>query len=261
MKIFQVDSFTSEPFKGNPAAVCILKEEKDDNWMQNVAKEMNLSETAFIYKYRDGYNLKWFTPACEIDLCGHATLATAHILWEAKYEEKESEIKFYSNSGLLIAKSVSGMIRLDFPLLDITKEEVPVELIDALKIKPTFTGTSGPNFFIEVETEKEVYSLMPDFNSIAKLDKQGVIVTSKSNNNTYDIISRYFAPKEEINEDPVTGSAHCSLANYWMKKLNKNYIKAYQASERGGRIDVEINGDRVYLYGNAITIFRGELVI
>lgn len=260
MKIFQVDAFTDKPYKGNPAAVCVLTETRDDKWMQNVAKEMNLSETAFLLKDQEGYRLRWFTPSMEIDLCGHATLASAHTLWENGYVSKQEEINFYTKSGVLTAKYNDGWIMLNFPALPVEECSAPEKLLQALGIKPIFTGRSKSNYFVEVDSEDTIKKLRPNFSQLLEIDMHGVIVTSRSNTKEFDFISRFFAPEIGVFEDPVTGSAHCSLATYWSKKLNKNSFDAYQASERGGILKVKLSGDRVFLLGEAITILRGELI-
>lgn len=257
--IFQVDAFTDKPFKGNPAAVCILKEGKTAEWMQAVGKEMNLSETAFLLQEGDGFSLRWFTPSMEIDLCGHATLASAHTLWENGYLDKDKEAKFYTKSGLLTAKYQDGWIRLNFPARSEEACEMPPELKEALGVQPIYSGKNGKNYLVEVESEEEVRKLAPNFAKLLKVDMHGVIVTSRASSESYDFISRFFAPEAGVFEDPVTGSAHCCLAVYWSKKLDKNSFNAYQASERGGALKVTLDGERVYLEGQAVTVFKGVL--
>jgi PhzF family phenazine biosynthesis protein len=259
MKIYQVDAFTNKPFTGNPAAVCILKEQKSDKWLLDIAKEMNLSETAFLIEENDGYRLRWFTPTVEENLCGHATLSAAHILWEKGYLDKTSTAKFYTRSGLLTAELREDWIQLDFPALSEEEVTPPEDLLRALQISPTYVGRSTFDYIVEVDSEEIVRNLNPDFTLLDRINARGVIVTSISNNSEYDFVSRFFAPKEGIPEDPVTGSAHCSLGPYWMNKLNKNEFIAYQASSRGGVLRVEVRGDRIKLYGQALTILEGEL--
>ncbi len=258
--IFQVDAFTDKPFAGNPAAVCILDEPHDDAWMQNVAKEMNLSETAFLYKQKDGFNLRWFTPAVEVDLCGHATLAGAHVLWEAGYLKPDQQARFYTRSGLLTAKRIGGWIELDFPAEPEEKASAPPQLASALGVAPKYVGRNRFDYLVEVDLEETVRNLKPDFALLEKIPARGVIVTSLATSQEYDFISRFFAPRAGINEDPVTGSAHCCLAPFWSKRLHKNELVAYQASARGGILRLRLSGERVYISGQAVTVLRGELI-
>lgn len=258
MKIYQVDAFTEKPFKGNPAAVCVLDKKVEENWMQNVAREMNLSETAFLISNGDGYNLRWFTPNSEVDLCGHATLASAHILWERGYLSREQEAKFYTKSGLLNAKIDEGWIQLNFPAIHEKETGVPEELILALGVKPVYVGKNIFDYIVEVENEEIVKNIKPDYTKLLKVPMRGVIVTAKSKE--YDFVSRFFAPEVGIFEDPVTGSAHCCLGPYWMKRLKKDKFIAYQASERGGILRIQIAGDRVLISGKAVTVMEGQLL-
>jgi len=261
MKIYQVDAFTNQPFAGNPAAVCILTEQRDEKWMQNVAKEMNLSETAFLYKQEDGYNLRWFTPAVEVDLCGHATLASAHILWGKGYLDKNTTARFHTRSGLLTAEINGDWIQLNFPVQEEKETEYSVELIKGIGIKPKYVGKSRINYYIaEVESEEIVRNLKPDFSSLLKVPFHGLIVTSVSSSKEYDFVSRFFAPALGVDEDPVTGSAHCTLGPFWQKRLNKDKFIAYQASSRGGIVKVQVCNDRVLLGGQAVTVLDGELL-
>ncbi|NLI97623.1 PhzF family phenazine biosynthesis protein [bacterium] len=259
--IYQVDSFTGKPFKGNPAGVCVLEEPGETQWMQNMAKEMNLSETAFLYKLKDSYNLRWFTPKVEVEMCGHATLASAHILWSEKYESENSELRFHSLSGILKAKMLDGWIELDFPQRPQEQVEAPPGLLEALGVKAIYVGKNKFDFFVEVSSANEVRALSPDFRMLREFNVRGVIVTAKSDLPEYDFVSRFFAPGAGIDEDPVTGSAHCCLAPYWSQKIGKKEMVAYQASERGGVVKVRLTGDRVYLMGKSVTIFKGELTI
>lgn len=261
MRLFKVDAFADKIFTGNPAAVCMLAQSKNDELMQNIAQEMNLSETAFIYPYKDGYNLRWFTPTTEVDLCGHATLATAHILWEMNYLTTNEKARFYTKSGLLTARRRESWIELDFPSEPATEADVPIELIKALGIKPVFVGKNRFDYLVEVESEEIVRSLTPDFSVLAQVPTRGVIVTSKSKLEKFDFVSRFFGPRAGINEDPVTGSAHCCLGPYWQKKLNKDALSGFQASKRGGIVKVRVADDRTYLSGQAVTVLRGELII
>lgn len=257
MKIYQVDAFTDKPFRGNPAAVCILESKPTDRWMQDIASEMNLAETAFLLKEGDGYNLRWFTPSSEIELCGHATLASAHILMEKGYIIEGQEIDFYTKSGLLTAVSQDGWIRLNFPATPEKEEKAPVELIEALNIDPLYVGKNIFDYIVEVHNEEIVRNLEPDFTKLLKVDMRGVIVTSRSKD--YDFVSRFFAPEVGVFEDPVTGSAHCCLGPYWKSKLGKDELIAYQASSRGGVLRVRVVDDRVLILGKAVTVLEGEI--
>jgi len=259
MKIYQVDAFTEQPFKGNPAGVCILAGQVKDSWMQDVAKEMNLSETAFLVPYQDGYNLRWFTPESEVDLCGHDTLASAHILWERGYLRKDETARFFTKSGLLSARIAKGWIELNFPATPGQEIEVPAGLLAALGgIKPVYVGKNIFDYFVEVENEETVRGMKPDMTTLANITMRGVIVTAKASD--YDFVSRFFAPGVGIFEDPVTGSAHCCLGPYWMKKLGKDNFLAYQASERGGLLKGQVVGDRILISGKAVTVIEGELL-
>lgn len=258
MRLLQVDAFTDIAFKGNPAAVCILDRERDAAWMQDVAKEMNLSETAFLVPHADGFGLRWFTPSVEVALCGHATLASAHALWEERV--LETDARFHTLSGLLTATRDGDLIELDFPAKAEEKAEAPGLLLESLGAKPTYVGRNQFDYLIEVETEDELRALNPDHARLRTIPVRGVIVTSRSSDPRFDFVSRFFAPGSGVDEDPVTGSAHCALTPYWSKKLGKTEMTAYQASARGGVVHVRLAGDRVKLGGRAVTILRGELV-
>lgn len=259
-KITQVDAFTDTPFAGNPAAVCILPAERDERWMQNVAAEMNLSETAFLVQHEDGFQLRWFTPAAEVELCGHATLASAHVLWQEGRLQPGQQARFHTLSGLLTADQQGEWIELDFPATFEEAVEPPTGLIEALGVKATYVGKNRFDYLVEVASEDEVRAAQPEFTRIAATPARGVIVTSRASTPGYDFVSRFFAPRVGVNEDPVTGSAHCSLTPYWSRKLNKTEMVAYQASQRGGVLRVRLDGDRVKLGGKAVTVLRGELV-
>ena len=260
VKIFQVDAFAEKPFSGNPAAVCLLSGPGDPAWMQNVAKEMNLSETAFLDKQEDGFNLRWFTPAVEVDLCGHATLASAHILWEKGILGLQEQARFHTRSGLLTAERREGQIELNFPANPDEPAAVPPGLMEALGIIPKYVGRSRFDYLVEVDSEDSIRKILPDFNLLKALPVQGIMVTSPATSPGYDFVSRFFAPRAGINEDPVTGSAHCTLGPFWSKRLGKKEMIAYQASERGGVLRIRVAGDRIYLGGRAVTILRGELI-
>lgn len=259
-EIFQVDAFTDSPFSGNPAAVCVLPQEGDEDWMQRVANEMNLSETAFLFQQEDGYNLRWFTPVIEVDLCGHATLASAHILWETGLLAPDQEARFYTRSGLLTAVRQDNWIQLDFPSEPEDEIDAPEKLRDALGISPNYVGKNRFDYLIEIESEESIRNLIPNFTVLRTIDSRGFIVTSVADSPEFDFVSRFFAPSFGINEDPVTGSAHCCLGPFWQKKLGKNEFTAYQASARGGIIKVHVAGERVLLAGQAFTVMRGTLI-
>ena len=260
LNIIQVDAFTNKAFAGNPAAVCVLPEPQDERWMQNVAREMNLSETAFLCKQSDGFNLRWFTPAVEVDLCGHATLASAHVLWEEGHLEPGEQARFHTRSGLLTAERRRDWIEMDFPATPEEPSTVPPDLLQALGVSAKYIGKNGFDYLVEVDSEETVRSIKPDFTLLTTVPARGVIVTSLADSQEYDFISRFFAPRVGVNEDPVTGSAHCCLGPFWSKRLSKDELVAYQASARGGIVRVRVSGDRVYLGGQAVTVLRGELV-
>jgi PhzF family phenazine biosynthesis protein len=258
LKLFQIDAFTSEAFRGNPAAVCLLDRERDASWMQDVAAEMNLSETAFLLPGDDGYSLRWFTPAVEVALCGHATLASAHALWE---EHGLASARFHTKSGLLTAERNGDLIALDFPATREERADAPEGLLESLGIDaPVYVGKNKFDFLIEVVSEDIVRKLDPDHAQLRAIPARGVIVTSRATMEGADFVSRFFAPGSGIDEDPVTGSAHCCLTPYWSAKLGKEAMTAYQASQRGGFVYVQLAGDRVKLRGHAVTVFRGELL-
>jgi PhzF family phenazine biosynthesis protein len=260
LRITQVDSFTNRPFAGNPAGVCILPKAADPAWMLNIAREMNLAETAFLVRQKDGYDLRWFTPTVEVDLCGHATLASAHVLWEDGHLKQNEQARFHTKSGLLTADKNDGWIELDFPATPAKPTSPPAGLIEALGAKPTFVGRSPFDVFVEVESESTVRTLAPNLSAIAEIQARGVIVTSRGDGKgKYDFVSRFFAPQSGVPEDPVTGSAHCALAPYWSAKLGKKELVAYQASPRGGELRLRLVGDRVKIGGQAVTVLRGEL--
>ena len=259
-KITQVDAFTSKPFGGNPAAVCILESARDEKWMQLVAREMNLSETAFLVREGDGYRLRWFTPANEVPLCGHATLASAHVLYEDGIAKHDQHLRFETLSGSLFAKWNDGWIELNFPQLVTVPSDAPQALVDGLKgAKIQFCGKNKQAWLVELESEAAVRSLVPDTSAFKKLNLD-VLVTGKGSTPEFDFVSRYFAPLFDIDEDPVTGSAHCMLAPYWSHRLGKNEFRAFQASARGGFLKVRLEGDRVVLIGQAVTVLKGELL-
>jgi PhzF family phenazine biosynthesis protein len=261
--IFQVDAFTGEPFKGNPAGVCLLREPAAAPWMQNVAAEMNLAETAFLLAEGDGFRLRWFTPKVEVKLCGHATLATAHILWEQGSLSPDREARFETLSGLLTARRDGDLIELDFPARP-PLPEPPAwadAVVGALGVKPVAIGMSAEDVVFEAEDEATVRDLAPDLAALRSLPARGVIVTSRGADRRFDFVSRFFAPAVGVDEDPVTGSSHTVLVPYWAKKLGKTSFTAFQASARGGVLRLKLAGDRVKIAGRAVTVIKGEIVV
>lgn len=259
--MLQIDAFTDRPFAGNPAAVCLLDMEADAEWMQSVAAEMNLSETAFVLPLDDDYQLRWFTPTIEVPLCGHATLASAHALWFTGVVPRQESIRFQSLSGLLTATLNGEMIELDFPAAPVTETEPPAGLLEALNVAPVFVGQSESDSVVVVESERVVREMKPDLRLLSKVDCRGVMVTSTSSDRAFDFVSRFFAPQSGIDEDPVTGSAHCSLGPYWGERLGKISLTACQASARGGVVRMWLDNDRVILGGQAVTVLQGELLL
>lgn len=258
MKLYIVDAFTNRPFAGNPAAVCLVEHEQSSEWMQTVAAEMNLSETAFVRAVDEGFELRWFTPTIEVDLCGHATLATAHALWTEGITD-QSQLQFQTRSGILTCRQTDNWIELDFPATPPTALEPPSELLEALGVQPVFVGKSCFDWLVVVDSETIVRSLEPDFIRLAKIPMRGVIVSSRSDDPQFDFVSRFFAPAAGVNEDPVCGSAHCCLGPYWSGQLGKSEMTAFQASPRGGILRVRVVGDRMILGGQAVTVVRGEI--
>lgn len=258
--LYIVDAFASVRFTGNPAAVCLLDEPAEAGWMQAVAAEMNLSETAFLIQQEDGFDLRWFTPVTEVDLCGHATLASAHVLWETNRLKPDETARFHTRSGMLTAMRDGDWIELDFPATPPEPIEPPEGMSDLLGSVPRFVGRTPFDLLLELTDEEELHELMPDFAGLSRLPVRGFIVTTRSDDARYDFQSRFFAPAAGVNEDPVTGSAHCALAPYWAGHLGKSKLTGYQASARGGVVEVETIADRVKLRGQSVTTFRGELV-
>jgi PhzF family phenazine biosynthesis protein len=259
LPLLQIDAFTSRAFGGNPAAVCVLPGDADPAWMQQIAGEMNLSETAFLAPREDGYGLRWFTPAVEVPLCGHATLASSHAIWELGLAGKDAPLTFYTHSGVLRAARSEGMIWLDFPARFVQPVDPPAALLAALGCTATWAGRVGEDYLIELASDATVRALDPDYRALRAVAPDGVIVTSRANDPGIDFVSRYFAPAKGIDEDPVTGSAHCALAPYWAHRLGRATLTGYQASKRGGTVRVRADGDRVHLGGHAVTVLRGEL--
>jgi len=255
-----IDAFTGERFQGNPAAVCLLDGPVDDEWMQALAAEMNLSETAYVTPHDDGFGLRWFTPTTEVQLCGHATLASAHALWETGRLALEASARFHTRwKGVLGATRVEHGIALDLPAALSVAVAEPPGLRDALGADIVATVQNSLHHIAELADARTVRGLAPDIAKLSEVDVDALTVTARSDDDRYDFLSRHFAPKYGIDEDPVTGSAHTSLAPYWADKLGRLNLRAYQASARGGELRVELNGDRVSLIGRAITVWRGEL--
>ena len=258
--IFHVDAFAEKPFEGNPAAVCLLDADRSSEWMQSVAAEMNLSETAFIKPLKEAYELRWFTPAVEVDLCGHATLASAHIMWSERFVKPGEPIGFHSRSGVLTCRQAGDIIELDFPATPAAEAKPLPGLLEALGVRPLFVGNSKFDTLVIVESDETVRRMKPDFNALRNIGTRGVMVSSVSTDTRFDFVSRFFAPGAGIDEDPVTGSAHCCLAPFWSQRLGKVQMTAFQASRRGGVVRMRIDGDRVILGGRAVTVLRGDLV-
>ncbi|MCA9242280.1 MAG: PhzF family phenazine biosynthesis protein [Planctomycetales bacterium] len=260
LKIFTVDAFTDRNFAGNPAAVCFLNDNLDDELMKNIAAEMNLSETAFVKKEDGEYNLRWFTPKIEVQLCGHATLAAAHLLWEEGLLPKDEDAKFNTLSGQLFVKNIDGEYEMNFPATEVKESVYNSELVNALGVEPVKFAETEHIYIVELANDDGVFSASPDFNALSNMDKFGAIITAKSSDERFDFISRYFVPAKGINEDPVTGSAHCALGPYWSQKTGKEKFSAYQASLRGGGMKIKLDGDRIFLTGRAVTFLKGEIV-
>lgn len=256
--LYQVDAFTSRPFGGNPAAVVLLPTEMEQDWMQSVAAEMNLSETAFLRPKDDGFELRWFTPTIEVDLCGHATLAAAHVLWESGVLEQDQTARFYTRSGCLLARQTAEGMVLDFPRVFVHPVKPPSGLLSSLGLGEEAVYQAGDDTLVCLANERAVRALAPDFSALAKISMRGVMVTAESDQLGVDFVSRFFAPAAGILEDPVTGSAHCALADFWHRRNGKIHFLARQISQRGGEIHVELKKDRVALIGRAVTVFSGQ---
>jgi PhzF family phenazine biosynthesis protein len=256
-----IDAFTDEPFRGNPAAVCLLDRERDDEWMQSLAAEMNLSETAYVLARGDHFELRWFTPTTEVELCGHATLASAHALWETQRQPDDRPVTFHTRwKGTLAATRHADAITMDFPAAPSVACDTPAGLADALGANIVAAAVNDLHHIVEVETEAKVRALTPDFRALSEVDVEGVAVTARSSDpDAFDFVSRYFAPRYGVDEDPVTGSAHTSLGPYWGERLDKPEVVGHQVSARGGVVRVGLRGDRVDLIGHAVTVWRGEL--
>lgn len=265
-RIIQVDSFTDRPFAGNPAAVCLLAAPAPEPWMRQVAAEMNLSETVFVHPIEPGplFRLRWFTPRVEVDLCGHATLAAAHVLWEERMLHRQAPAQFETRGGRLSARRQGGWIELDFPA-----EALDSAIIDQLELDRIVAALNAPlisagrnrfDLLVELADEKTVRELQPDYRLIAAFPVRGVIATSRASSPEFDFVSRFFAPRVGVDEDPVCGSAHCCLGPFWASKLGRTELTGHQVSPRGGVVKVRVDGPRVALIGQAVTVLRGELL-
>lgn len=259
LRFVQVDAFTDRPFTGNPAAVCVLSAPASAGWMQAVAREMNLSETAFLVPRAGDFDLRWFTPVAEVELCGHATLAGAHVLWEDGHLAVGDQARFHTMSGLLIAARRGAWIELDFPAEPALEVEPPHGLREALAVPAVWVGRNRMDWLVVLADEAAVRALHPDIGALARAASRGVCVTAPAQDPRYDFVSRFFAPAVGVDEDPVTGSAHCALGPYWGARLGKTELVGFQASARGGQVRVRLAGDRAILGGQAVTVLTGEL--
>jgi len=257
--LYTVDSFAHERFSGNPAGVCLLMTQRDEKWMQAVAREVNESETAFVVPKGADFSLRWFTPAVEVDLCGHATLASAHVLWESGKLDPTIPARFHTRSGVLACTRKDEWILMDFPSKPPVAAPAAPELVAAVGAPIVWSGKGDTDWLLELESEEVLRALKPDLALLRKLPLRGLIVTARAKKD-HDFVSRFFAPRVGVDEDPVTGSAHCVLAPYWGAKLRKTELVGWQASRRGGLVRMSLAGQRVVLAGRAITVVRGELV-
>jgi PhzF family phenazine biosynthesis protein len=265
LEMYLVDSFAEEQFQGNPAAVCIMDGEREDEWQQKVAAEMNASETAFLLPLgdepREGYSLRWFSPAAEVDLCGHATLASAHVLWESGRLAQTEAAVFHTRSGVLTCLREGEWLRMDFPSEPAAELDPPQGLLEALGLANVrYIGANRLDIVVEVESEAEVVGLKPDYSRLVQVPTRGVIVTARADRIGVDFVSRFFCPRIGVNEDPVTGSAHCLLTPYWQERLERDELTAFQASARGGWLRLRAEGERVVIYGKALTFLSGRLL-
>ena len=258
--IVKVDAFTDRAFAGNPAAVCLLGAPRSDDWMRNVAMEMNLSQTAFLVRATDAFHLRWFTPLHEVEICGHATLASAHVLWETGELSFDEAARFDTRSGRLTVTREADWIVMDFPAKPGRPAEPPAGLVEAVGVQPCAVSYNSVDYLVEVESAEQVRAVKPNLSRLADIPCRGVIVTARADQEQFDFVSRFFAPAAGINEDPATGSTHCALAPYWASKLRRTVLNAYQASPRGGVLRVAVKGDRVLIAGKAVTVMRGELL-
>ncbi|AEN74150.1 phenazine biosynthesis protein PhzF family [Rhodothermus marinus SG0.5JP17-172] len=262
LPLFLVDAFAERPFTGNPAAVCLLDRPRSEGWMQTVAAEMNRPETAFLLPEGEGFSLRWFTPVQEVDLCGHATLASAHVLWEIECLQPDEPAVFFTKSGRLTAwRSENGTIWMDFPAEPSVPCEPPTELLRVLGSAPIrYVGRNRMDYLVLLDREATVRTFRPDLARLQELDIRGLIVTAPAEDVPADFVSRFFAPRVGVPEDPVTGSAHCCLGPFWAERLGRTRLSGYQVSARGGRVEVEVHGERVHLGGRAVTVLQGKLL-
>lgn len=258
--LHQIDAFTDRPFAGNPAAVCFLDEPRTKEWMQSVAEENNLAETAFLEPHADGFKLRWFTPITEVDLCGHATLASAHFLWETGRLGRSEPARFHTLSGMLACTYLDGWIEMDFPAEPVVEVDAPDGLLESLGIVSGSIGKNRMDYLVAVDSEDELRRLAPDFTKLVHVPTRGVIVTASATSEPFDFVSRFFAPRLGVNEDHVCGSAHCALGPFWQARLDKDRLLAYQASRRGGVVRVHVHDTRVRLGGQAVTVIQGDLM-
>jgi PhzF family phenazine biosynthesis protein len=260
--LFHVDAFASGPFTGNPAAVCLLEQPADPAWMQAVAAEMNLSETAFVHALDADdpgrFGLRWFTPTVEVDLCGHATLASAHVLWDTRHLPLDTAARFETRSGTLTASRSGDEVELDLPADPVTPAHPDRGLLDAIGLTEADASRGRVGWILELSDADAVRGARPDFTRLAAFD--GAVLTAPADDAAYDFVSRFFGPKYGIDEDPVTGSAHCALGPYWAERLGKAELTGYQASARGGIVRVRVDGDRTRVGGRAVTVTRSELL-
>lgn len=260
--LFHVDAFAAAPFSGNPAAVCLLERSRETAWMQGVAREMNVSETAFVLPEAGSFRLRWFTPEVEVDLCGHATLAAAHVLWETGRLAEDAPARFDTRSGVLTAERREGWIELDFPATPCVPAKAPEGYREALGIEPPIAVLSaGPRHIVQLASTAAVKAVAPDFGALRARPGRGIAVTAQGDGNPFDFVSRYFAPWVGVDEDPVTGSVHCALAVFWSGQLGKREMLAQQASKRGGELRLRLEENRVRIGGRAVTVARGDVVI
>jgi len=260
LRIVQVDAFTAHPFGGNPAAVCVLPAAREAAWMAQVAMEMNLSETAFLVPDGDAFHLRWFTPSIEVDLCGHATLGAAYVLWSEGHLKPGHAARFHTKSGLLTCDQRGDWIEMNFPAKFEQPADPPPQLAEALGAEIKYTGRNQFDYLVEVADEATLRALAPKHHILRELPVRGVIATAQGSGD-FDFVSRFFAPGSGIDEDPVTGSAHCALAPFWAARLGKTEMTGYQASPRGGVVKVRLEGDRVFLLGQAVIVLRGDLLV
>ena len=258
--LYLVDAFADAPFGGNSAAVCLLTGPADAAWMQALAAELRQPATAFVWPAGDGYGLRWFVAAAELRLCGHGTLATAHVLWESGALPPSEPARFETASGSLAARRVGDLIALDFPAEPVQPAVPPSSLLEALRVEPRAVLRGSLDYLMELGSEADVRALSPDFASLRRVETRGVIVTAPAQTAGYDCVSRFFAPSVGLDEDAVTGSAHCAIGPYWGERLGKTTLRAYQASARGGALRVRLDGSRVELAGHAVTVLRGSLL-